>query len=94
MMGVVKMLKIVNLCITTFRKDKFLLINRNKPPYVDHWGMLGGKVEDGEEPMVVANRELFEEPGIKSTGEFLGKCYEKIFENGGLIHEFEIYFYH
>jgi len=88
------MLKIVNLCITNPEKNKFLFIKRIKPPYIDYWGMLGGKIEKDEEHQIAASRELLEESGIIGNGEFLGKCHEQIFENGNLIHEFDIYFYH
>lgn len=88
------MLKIVNLCITNKDKNKFLFCNRVKPPYIGYWGMLGGKIDKDEDPGVAASRELMEESGIEAKGEFLGKCHEKIFEDGEIVFEFDIYFYH
>jgi len=88
------MLKIVNLCVTDKEKMKFLFLKRNKPPFSGYFGMMGGKVEKNESENDAASRELFEESGINSTGDFLGKCHEKIIENDSVIGEFEIYFYH
>jgi ADP-ribose pyrophosphatase YjhB (NUDIX family)/HD superfamily phosphodiesterase len=88
------MLKIVNLCVTDENKNKFLFIKRNKPPFAGYFGMMGGKVKNEEDISVAASRELMEESGISSKGEFLGKCNEKIIEQDNIIGEFEIYFYH
>ena len=88
------MLKVVNLCITNTDKNKILFIKRNKVPFRNYWGMLGGKIENDEEHSDAASRELREESGILSEGEFLGKCHEKNLENGEVINEFDIYFYH
>jgi len=88
------MIKIVNLCVTDKEKKKFLFIKRNKAPFKDYLGMLGGKVEENENEDAAASRELFEESGIDAAGEFLGLCHEKIIENNWIIGEFDIYFYH
>ena len=47
----------------------------------DSWGLIGGKVDEGETPEEALLRETFEETGLKITG------YEKIFErrDGNLI---------
>ncbi|MEM0465094.1 MAG: NUDIX hydrolase [Candidatus Pacearchaeota archaeon] len=87
-------MKIVNLCISNKNKDKFLFIKRNKHPFQGYFGMLGGKIEDGEDIYNAASRELFEESGIISEGEYLGKCIEKIIENKNILFESEIYFFH
>ena len=86
-------LQIVNLCITNKDKNRFLFCNRVKPPYIGYWAMLGGKVDDGEHHSVAASRELKEESGIDSQGEFLGTCHERILENGEVVYEFDIHFY-
>jgi histidine triad (HIT) family protein len=88
------MLKVVNLCITNGNKDKFLFIRRIKPPFKNHWGMLGGKVDENEHHSAAASRELMEESGIISTGSHLGTCFEKIVEKNKVNGRFEIYFYH
>jgi uncharacterized protein len=87
------MLKIVGLFVNDSEKKKILLINRIKKPYVGYWGILGGKVKDGEESIDAASRELFEESGINATGKYIGKCHEQILENNKMIAEFEIYAY-
>ena len=88
------MLKIVNLCVTDKEKKKFLFLKRNKPPFKDYYGMMGGKVKEGENISDAASRELFEESEITSRGEYIGKCYEKIIENDNVIGEFDIHFFH
>ena len=88
------MLKIVNLCVTDKEKKKFLFLRRNKPPFKDYYGMMGGKVKEGEDITEAASRELFEESEITSRGEYLGKCHEKIIENDSIIGEFDIHFFH
>lgn len=89
----VKLLQIVNLCVTNREKDKFIFLNRKKYPYEGYWGMLGGKIEPEESAEKAASRELFEESGIRSNGEFLGKCHEKIIENDEVRSEFMIHFF-
>jgi uncharacterized protein len=88
------MLKIVNLCVTDEEKKKFLFIQRSKSPFQDYFGMMGGKVEEGESKDAASSRELFEESGINAKGEFLGVCHEKIIENNIILQEMDIYFFH
>jgi 8-oxo-dGTP diphosphatase len=48
-------------------KDGFaLMIKRGKEPYKDHWSLPGGLVELGESLREAAERELFEETGVKA----------------------------
>lgn len=86
--------QIVNLCITNKKKDKFLFLKRNKFPFIGYWGMPGGKVDPGEKIEGAASRELFEESGIRAKGEYLGVCHEEIIEDGEVIAELEINFFH
>lgn len=51
-------------------KDKFLLIKRNKEPYKNLNGMIGGKIELGETIKEATLRETMEESGIQ--GKFNG----------------------
>lgn len=52
------------MCILQY-KDKFLLLKRNKPPFVGHYVPVGGKVEPHENPTDAAKRETFEETGLR-----------------------------
>lgn len=48
---------------------KILLIKRNaekRKKWGFDWGFVGGKVEEGETPIEAAERELFEEAGLKN----------------------------
>jgi ADP-ribose pyrophosphatase YjhB (NUDIX family)/HD superfamily phosphodiesterase len=87
-------LKIVNLCVSDKEKKNFLFIHRTKSPFLGYFGMMGGKVEDGESFDAAASRELFEESGINANGKFLGVCNEKIIENDNVLKELDIYFFH
>ncbi|MBI2485022.1 NUDIX domain-containing protein [Candidatus Uhrbacteria bacterium] len=58
-----------------FFGDKLLLIRRRhaNPIWDKKWEFPGGKVENGEDPMSTARRELMEETGIEAKGQkFLG----------------------
>lgn len=44
--------------------DELLMIRRAKPPFDGHWNFLGGKIEENENPVSSAIRELSEETGI------------------------------
>jgi ADP-ribose pyrophosphatase YjhB (NUDIX family) len=45
-------------------KDELLLV---KPNYKNHWGIVGGVVDEGESPMSAAVRETKEEIGLDIT---------------------------
>ena len=53
-------------CIMVYSKDgeKLLLCRRTKDPYMGKYNLVGGKIEDGEEGIDAAYRELEEETGI------------------------------
>lgn len=55
--------------IVVFNKelDKALFCIRAKDPYKGMYNFVGGKVEEGEESLYAAYRELFEETGISSN---------------------------
>ncbi len=45
-------------------EEKVLMCHRSKNPYIGKFNLVGGKVENGEDYLVSAYRELFEETGI------------------------------
>lgn len=51
------------LCFVVY-KDKLLMINRVKPPFMGKWNAVGGHLNDGETLDACAIREIKEESGI------------------------------
>lgn len=51
------------LCFVIY-KDKLLMINRVKPPFMGRWNAVGGHLNDGETIEACAMREIKEESGI------------------------------
>lgn len=47
------------------KRDKILLLNRNKKPNMGMWNGVGGKIEENETPYEGIIRETFEETGIE-----------------------------
>ncbi|MGD6831081.1 NUDIX hydrolase [Sutcliffiella halmapala] len=47
------------------KKNKILMLNREKAPIMGVWNGVGGKIEKDESPDIGALREVFEETGIK-----------------------------
>ena len=52
-------------------KDKILMCKREKNPYKGLYNLVGGKLEEGENELDGAYRELEEETGITSSDIFL-----------------------
>ena len=53
-----------NMCILR-NGNQYLLLNRNKPPFVGHYVPVGGKLEPHETPKDGVLREVWEETGLK-----------------------------
>lgn len=59
------------LCVA-FHEDRVLMIFQPDGTGGGWWNFLGGRVERGEDPLDTAQRELFEEAGIRTHLEFRG----------------------
>ena len=46
------------------QQDKILMCKREKEPYKGKFNLVGGKVEENEDELIAAYRELQEETGI------------------------------
>lgn len=46
------------------KDDEVLMINRNKKPWMGRWNGVGGKIEQGENPLESIKREIYEETNI------------------------------
>lgn len=67
-------------CVILDEEGKMLLMHRNTPKRVQ-WELPGGKIEENEEPMLTAQREVLEELGIKVS--IVKKLGEKSFQEDG-----------
>lgn len=62
-----EMLKRVNTVeIIATSGDKIYLSHQSQPNKSDFYSLLGGRAEEGEDPLVTAKRELLEESGLSS----------------------------
>ncbi|MEM9416650.1 MAG: NUDIX domain-containing protein [Planctomycetota bacterium] len=80
--------KIAALCFLFDDQGRTLLLHRAKPPNLDLYSPIGGKLEqaEGESPTRCAQREIFEEAGLEVAIEDLhltGIVSEKAFEGKG-----------
>lgn len=51
---------------------KFLLVKDDKPGREENWGFIGGRIDEGEEPLVALQREISEEAGDALEYEITG----------------------
>ncbi|WP_216827367.1 NUDIX hydrolase [Alkalihalobacterium elongatum] len=57
--------KVLAVSVTIFRDDEVLLIKENKPTAVGKWNFPGGRIENGEDALDAARREVKEETGFE-----------------------------
>jgi len=57
---------ILTTLVYCLRDGKVLLMERRKEPNLGLWVGLGGKIEPGESPFECAQRELYEEAGLRA----------------------------
>ncbi|OGE76116.1 MAG: hypothetical protein A3C85_02435 [Candidatus Doudnabacteria bacterium RIFCSPHIGHO2_02_FULL_48_21] len=67
---------------------KILVAKEEQPNFKRDFGFAGGKVDDGEEPLIAAKRELMEEAGMQSDDWELLKTYEPFNRVDWNIHVF------
>lgn len=56
--------------------DKIYMTHQSQPNKHDFYSLLGGRGEEGEDPLVTAKRELLEESGLESEDWELYKVFE------------------
>lgn len=56
--------------IDTGTNYKVLSIKRGRPPFVGMWANPGGNIDEGEQPLDAASRELEEETGLTIPGKY------------------------
>lgn len=84
----------VSIVITIERKNEkgeaeYLFQQRKKNPYFDFWGRMGGKMRWGEPIIEAADRELFEETGLKAKFEYKTLYHKRDFskQSGKLLED-------
>lgn len=63
------MKKVNVIAVLNSSRDKILMCKRRKNPYKDLYNLVGGKIEEGEDGLYAAYRELEEETGI--SGDYI-----------------------
>ncbi|MDQ1914318.1 NUDIX domain-containing protein [Paenibacillus sp. GD4] len=85
--GIVLVASVSVLCV-----NKVLLIKENKPPVRDKWNFPGGRIEQDEDILDAARREVKEETGydVDIRG---ANVFKQIIENimNGKIHSLSLY---
>ena len=56
--------------VDTGSNYKVLSIKRGRPPFVGMWANPGGNIDEGEQPLDAASRELEEETGLTIPGKY------------------------
>jgi len=74
------------------RTGHILLLRRNNPPYTKLWGLVGGKMDFGEQIGAAAEREAKEETGLDVRFVRLaGVVNETLSSAGSVTHHFTLY---
>jgi 8-oxo-dGTP diphosphatase len=74
--------------------DRFLLVQRARPPFKGYWSLPGGSVEVGETVEEALTREIREETGLTATiQQFLGYAEAIERDESGLVKRHYIIFY-
>ena len=73
----------VSACV--WQGKRVLVIQRANPPFARMWSLPGGHVEAGETLLAAANRELFEETGVKAHLKHLAGMYTLAHPDGSYM---------
>lgn len=68
--------------------ERIYLTHQSQPNKHDYYGLLGGRVDKGEEPHAAAKRELLEESGMISESWELFKSYQPVHKIDWSIHTY------
>ncbi|MGH2405760.1 MAG: NUDIX hydrolase [bacterium] len=72
----------IRILCAVFWGDRVLMIFQADEAGAGWWNFLGGKVDRDEDPLDAAQRELFEEAGLRATLEFRGVATAIVRETG------------
>ncbi len=81
--------KVMGACIVLERDDGRILVIRRRDG--TGFGLPGGKVDAGEEPLIAAIRELYEETGVLVRKEGVSLTYDGVTDNGGRAQTFYVF---
>tara|TARA_A100001015_G_scaffold318795_1_gene439745 strand:- start:1389 stop:1823 length:435 start_codon:yes stop_codon:yes gene_type:complete len=73
-------------------KNKVFLVQQR---YGEHWGFAKGHIESGEEPLLAAKRELFEEGGLRVTERLIDDEFQEVYQyqsDDGIVNKRVSYF--
>lgn len=68
--------------------DKIFMAHESQPTKPDFFSLPGGRLEEGEEPLAGAKRELLEESGLESDDWELYKMYEPVHKLDWQVHAY------
>jgi ADP-ribose pyrophosphatase YjhB (NUDIX family) len=79
--------------VAVMKKDKILMIKRNKRPYKNYWSMIGGKMMFDETFESSSIRQVEEKAGIKSAFVSINSVlHERVEEEGIVKYSFILFF--
>jgi ADP-ribose pyrophosphatase len=68
--------------------ERIFITHQSQPNKHDYFSLLGGRVDEGEEPLAAAKRELLEESGMTSDSWELYKEYQPIHKIEWSVHTY------
>ncbi len=72
---------VILICHRKFKgEERYVIQQRRKEPYFGYWGFITGKVRFGETVAETAQRELWEEVGLKGKFRFAYQIHEMVYD--------------